>query len=102
MGSRRSEVVNIFHLLFSDDTLIFCGANPKHLRYLCALFLCFDAVSSLKINLAKFVLVLMGCVDNVDVLAGILGCVVSSLPASFKAKSIWDGVVGKIERRLGS
>jgi hypothetical protein len=44
-------------------------------------------------------------------LAGILGCRVSSLPlkylglplgAPFKAKSIWDDVVGKIERQVGS
>jgi hypothetical protein len=86
-------------------------ANLDHLRYLRVLFLCFEAVSGLKINLAKSVLVPIGCVDNVDGLAGILGCGVSSLPlkylgyplgASFKAKSIWDGVVGKIERRLAS
>jgi hypothetical protein len=50
-------------------------------------------------------------VDNVDGLSSILGCGVSSLPlkylglslgASFKAKSIWDGVLGKIERRFAS
>jgi hypothetical protein len=27
-----------------DNTLIFCGANLDHLRYLCALFLCFEAL----------------------------------------------------------
>jgi hypothetical protein len=35
VGSRSSEVVNISHLLFADDTLVFYGANPDHLRYLC-------------------------------------------------------------------
>jgi hypothetical protein len=53
----------------------------------------------------------VGNVDNVDGLAGILGCGVSSLPlkylglpleACYKAKSIWDGVVEKIECRLVS
>jgi hypothetical protein len=91
--------------------LVFCGANPDHLRYLRVLFLCFEVVSGLRINLAKSVLVHVGCVDNLDGLAGILGCGVFSLPlkylglllgASFKVKSIWDGVVGKIERRLAS
>jgi hypothetical protein len=71
----------------------------------------FEAVSGLKTNLAKLVLVLVGDVANMDDLAGILGCGVSSLPlkylglplgAPFKAKSIWDDVVGKIERRLAS
>jgi hypothetical protein len=65
----------------------------------------------LKINLDKSVLVLVGHVDNVDDLAGILGCGVSSLPlkylglplgAPFKAKSSWDEEVDKIERRLAS
>jgi len=108
--SRRSEVVNTSHLLFVDDTLVFCGANPDYLHYLCVLFLFFEAVSGLKINLAKSILVSVGCVDNVDGLVSILGCGVSSLPikylglpleACYKAKSIWDGV-GKIERRLSS
>jgi len=102
-------VVNISHLLFADNTLVFCGAKPDQLCFLCVLFLCFEAVSGLKINLAKSVLVPVGCVDNVDGLASILGYGVSSLPlkylglllgASFKAKSIWDGVFGKIERWL--
>jgi hypothetical protein len=75
------------------------------------LLLSFEAVSGLKINLDKSVLVPVGHVDNMDDLAGILGCGVSSLPlkylglplgAPFKAKSSWDEVVGKIERRLAS
>jgi hypothetical protein len=78
---------------------------------ICVLFLCFEAVSGLKVNLAKSVLVLVGNVDNIDRLADILGCGVSSLllkylglllGACYKAKSIWNGVVEKIERRLAS
>jgi hypothetical protein len=111
VGTRNVGGIDISHLLFVDDTLIFCGANPDHLRHLRCLFLCFEAVSGLKINLAKSELVLVGNVDNVDGLAGIMGCGVSSLPlkylglplgASYKAKHIWDGVIEKIERRLAS
>ena len=88
--------------------MVFGGAKPDHLR---TLFLCFEAASRLKINLAKLEMVPVGIVENLDGLAGILGCGVSSLPLkylglllgnSFKVKSIWDGVIEKIERRLAS
>jgi len=70
-------MVGLFsHLLFVDDTLIFSGANPNHLR---CLFFCFEATSGLKNNLAKSKLVLVGNVEHVERLVGILGCGVSSL-----------------------
>lgn len=61
------------------------------------LFLCFEVVLRLKINLAKSELVPIGAMEDFGGLASILGCRVSSLPmqylglplgASFKAKSI--------------
>jgi hypothetical protein len=87
----------------------FVRQNLERLRYMRALFLCFEAVFGLKINLTKSELVLVGNVNNVNGLANILGCTVSSLlvnylglllGASFKAKYIWDGIIEKIERRL--
>lgn len=73
-------MVNISHLLFVYDTLVFSGANPDHLSYLRALFLCFGVVFGLKINMAKSELVYVGNVNNVDGLTGIFGCGVSYLP----------------------
>jgi hypothetical protein len=57
-----------------DDTLIFCGADLDYLHHLRCLFLCFEVVSGLNINLAKSGLVSGGNVDNIDGLVGILGC----------------------------
>jgi hypothetical protein len=78
IGSRQSSVVNISHM-FAGDTSVFVGAKPNNFCYLHALFLCFKVVSGLKINMAKSKLVLVGNVDNMDGLASILGCGVSSL-----------------------
>jgi hypothetical protein len=98
---------NISHMLFVYDTLLFCGADPNHLRNLWSLFLCYEVVSGLKMNLAKSELVYVRNVDNVVGLTGILSCGVTSLPlkylglplgASYKAEHILDSVIEKIER----
>jgi len=99
------------HLLFADDILIFCGAQAEHVRNLRCTFLCFEAMSGLRINLSKSELVPIGKVEDVESLTHILGCRIGSLPmtylgmplgASFKSISIWNGVIEKVERRLAS
>jgi hypothetical protein len=94
MGSSLSERVFISHLLFVDDTLVFCGANLDQIRYIKALLVCFEAMSSLKVNMAKSALVLVGNVVNLGVLAGVLGCGTAFLhlkylDIGFKVKPIW-------------
>jgi hypothetical protein len=83
VGSRSIGELNISHLLIVDGTLIFYGVKPNHLCCLCALLLCFEAISGFKINIAQSELVLVGNVINVDGLTGILGCEMSSLPLKY-------------------
>jgi hypothetical protein len=108
VGSRDSEALVVNHLLFADDTLIFCGAQEKQIRHLRCI-LCFEAASGLRINLGKSEIVPIGEVEDVERLANLLGCRVASLPmtylglplgASYKSTSIWNGVIEKMERRL--
>jgi len=109
VGSRDSEALVVNHLLFVDDTLIFCGAQEEQIRHLRCIFLSFEAASGLRINLGKSGIVPIGEVEDVEGLANLLGCRVASLPmtylglplgASYKSTSLWNGVIEKLERRL--
>jgi hypothetical protein len=73
----------VSHLLFADDTLIFCDPNVEQFQDLRCLLLCFEAVWGLKINLSKSEIVLVGDVGDVEELASILGCGVASLPIKY-------------------
>jgi len=48
VGSKYQEDMLVSHLLFADDTLIFCEPNAEQFRDLRCLLLCFEAVSGLK------------------------------------------------------
>uniref|UniRef100_A0A2N9FLS3 Reverse transcriptase domain-containing protein n=1 Tax=Fagus sylvatica TaxID=28930 RepID=A0A2N9FLS3_FAGSY len=107
-GSRTAEVC-ISHLLYADDTMLMCDADPKQLMYIWLVLSCFEAATGLRVNLAKNEMVPIGNVGNLAVLVDILCCRISQLPmnylgmplgSSFKALSIWNPIIEKMERRL--
>ncbi|RVX07825.1 Retrovirus-related Pol polyprotein from type-1 retrotransposable element R2 [Vitis vinifera] len=90
------------------------GASQDHMTYLSWLFMWFEVVSGLRINLEKSELIPVGRVENIDDLALDFGYKVGSLPstylglplgAPFKSVTVWDGVEecfhrSSIRRRL--
>jgi hypothetical protein len=109
VGARNHDRVDVSHLLFTDDTLVFCVVDASQISYLGALLVCFEAVSGLKVNLTKSSLIPVGSLDDVDQLAGNLGCGTVDLPlkylslplgASFKLKAIWRDLEDLMARRL--
>ena len=73
------------------------------------IFIWFEAVSGLKINLGVSEIVPVGAVQYIDLFLAVLGCKQGSLPmkylglplgAKFKDKSIWNPILEKMERRL--
>jgi hypothetical protein len=109
VGSQRSKVMVVPHLLFVDDTFIFCEPNVEQLCNLRCLLLCFEAVLGLKINLSKFVIAPIGEVGDVEGLSRILRCGVDLVPftylglplgAHYKDSIIWNNVIEKMVTKL--
>ena len=55
-GERRE--VSLF--LLANDTLIFCKASSNQLRYFSWIFMWFEALSGLKVNMDKSEIILVG------------------------------------------
>ena len=107
-GGSRSPL-NISHLFFADDTIVFCEASKEHLTHLSWILLWFEAASGLRINLAKSEIIPVGEVVEIEELAVELGCRVGSLPSQYlglplgapnRAPYMWNGVEERVRRRL--
>ena len=70
----RGRAIHITHLLFADDTIVFCEAKKEHLTHLSWILFWFEAASGLRINLAKSEIILVGEVEKVNKMAVELGC----------------------------
>uniref|UniRef100_A0A2N9IS02 Reverse transcriptase zinc-binding domain-containing protein n=1 Tax=Fagus sylvatica TaxID=28930 RepID=A0A2N9IS02_FAGSY len=83
VGSIDGDPLEVSHLLFADDTLIFCEADPDQLFHLRSVLFWFEVTSGLRINLGKSELVPVGAVPYIEELADILGCKTSQLPMKY-------------------
>ena len=111
IASRDGDGSVVSHLLYVDDTLLFCGASKDQLKYLSWLLMWFEALSGLRINLNKSEIIPVGSVENVQDLASELGCGIGSLPSSYlglplgakhKSLGVWNTVEDRFRKRLAS
>ena len=109
MGNSNGIERDLFHLLFADDTLLFCKANNVQLRYLSWVFLWFEAISGLKVNRDKSEVIPVGRVDSLENIVSVLGCSIGKLSssylglplgASFKFSRVWDVVEERFRKRF--
>ena len=89
VAGRQGGGVGVSHLLFVDDTILFCDANEEQIIHVRMLLLCFQAMTGLKVNALKSEMVPIEEVPNVFVLAEILGCRVGSLPMTYILVCHW-------------
>lgn len=80
---RRNQQIEVTHLFFADDTLIFCQLDERVILGLSCILMCFQAFSVLDINLNKSDMVGLGSRENVDFLADLLGCKMTKLPIKY-------------------
>ena len=79
VNGRFRKGMEVSHLLFSSDTLVFSEATQAQMTYLSRLLMLFRAILGLKINLIKSELISTGRVENLEELAFKLGCKVGEL-----------------------
>ena len=79
----NSVGVRISHLLFVNDTILFCDASKEQLLSIRLVLSSFQAFTDLKVNVRKSEIVLIREVNNLNALANILQCRVGNLPMKY-------------------
>ena len=109
MGPVNSTGIRVSHLLFADDTILFCDAYREQFLLIRLALFCFQAFTSLKVNVGKNKIVSIWEVSNLHTLANILRCRAGNLPMKYsgmpfdtpyKIASIWTPILEMMEKKL--
>ena len=89
VGPINSTGIRVSHLLFANDTILFCDASREQILSIRLVLTCFQAFTGLKVNMGKSEIVPIGEVRNIQFLANILQCKVGSLPMIYLV-CLWE------------
>ena len=83
VGNQAGVDVQICHLLYADDTMIFCEAKEEQVCFIRINLIVLEAVSGLFVNWRKSSMFQVKDVSNIQCLANILSCKVENLPTTY-------------------
>ncbi|MDV3170607.1 MAG: hypothetical protein Q8811_02515, partial [Candidatus Phytoplasma australasiaticum] len=75
--------MQICHLLYADDTVIFSDAKAEQVSYIRIVLVIFEAVSGLAVNWRKSNIFQVKEVANIHMLACILHCKIEHFPTTY-------------------
>ena len=108
-GGNANSGLRNSHLLYADDTILFCDVNTTQLLYVRMALTCFEAAIGFRVNMAKSEMIPIGEVRNISKLAESLYCHIGVLPLSYlgmplgalyKATAVWNPILEKMKQRL--
>ncbi|KAG5596686.1 hypothetical protein H5410_037918 [Solanum commersonii] len=103
--------MQICHLLYADNTIIFCEAKAEQVAFIRMTLVVFEVVSGLLVNWRKSNIFPIKEVPQLQSLTRILGCKVEHFPTTYlgmplghnhKELEIWDGIIEKTEKKLAN
>ncbi|GMI89291.1 hypothetical protein HRI_002598400 [Hibiscus trionum] len=106
----QDSSIEISHLQFADDLLVFCGKSETQIRNCIRILRGFELVSGLSLNLRKSKLIGLNVEQSkVDRWASLLHCKSEKLPSSYLGlplgnlknfAAIWDPIVEKFKSKF--